>query len=148
MKTLLTLFIFTYCFVATTSAQVEKELVKSIAVETTTGSAMGAVISLPGKAVVTEWDNNYIRITTTIKVDNMNEAIVKQLLSVGRYTVEGRLDEKTQVLTVNMPKMAYLVTVKGVDVKEVLTFQISIPRGYEIVLKNTSTSSGMLGQTM
>lgn len=148
MKNLFTLLIFTFCFTTTISAQVEKELVKSIAVETTTGSAMGAVITLPGKATVTEWDNNYIRITTHVKVENMAETIVKQLLSVGRYTVESHLNEKTQVLTVDMPKMAHFVTVKGVDVKEVLTFEISIPRGYEIILKGANTTSSMLGQAM
>lgn len=148
MKKLLTILLLMACCAATVSAQVEKELVKSIAVETTTGSAMGAVITLPGKATVTEWDNNYIRITTHIRVENMAETIVKQLLSVGRYTVESHLNEKTQVLTIDMPKMAHFVTVKGVDVREVLTFQISIPRGYEVILKGANTTNSMLGEAM
>jgi hypothetical protein len=110
--------------------QAEKTLVKSIATSTTTSSSNKAIFQLPGKSVVSLWDEDFIRITTHIKVDNMNENIVKQLLMVGRYTISSNLNEDNQTLLVFMPKISNKITVKGIQLSEELAFEISIPKGY------------------
>lgn len=114
--------------------QVQKTLVKSIATATKTSSSQQAFIKLPGKSVISLWNEDFIRITTHIKVDNMSESIVKQLLMVGRYTISSKLNEDNQTLLVFMPKMANKITVKGSQLSEELAFEISIPKGYSIQL--------------
>ena len=76
--TLLIIYSFLLCI--SLQAQVQKTLVKSIATSSTTASTQQAFFKLPGKAVVSRWDENFIRVTTHLKVENMNESIVKQLL--------------------------------------------------------------------
>ena len=49
---------------------------------------------------------------------------------------------------ITMPKVANLVTVKGVLLKEVLTFNIAAPEGYEVIIKGENVSNDMLGQTL
>lgn len=143
MKKLFTLLVLVLGLAVTVTAQVEKTLVKSIALEASTS----ATIALPGKVNITEWDNDFIRVTTNLKVENMNEGIVKQLVIVGRYTLE--TDVKTGELVITMPKMANMVTVKGVQLVEVLNFDINAPEGFEVVVKGgKEANDNLLGQTL
>ncbi|MBL4649493.1 MAG: hypothetical protein JKY03_07145 [Aureispira sp.] len=136
-------------FTTTINAQVDKVLVKSVAL-TASNSAM---ISLPGEVSLSTWDNDFIRVTTYLKVGNMNENIVKQLVMVGRYTLTTKLDAVTGTLTILMPKVANQVTVKGILLAEHLSFEISVPEGYEVIIDgeenlNTSSENNTIGQTM
>ena len=146
MKTLFTLLFLILCLNLNLHAQVEKTLIKSIATETTTSSTDNAVIVLPGKVVLTEWDNQFIRITTNLKVANMSENIVKQLIMVGRYTIVGKINDDNNTRTIFMPKMANTVTVKGVELSELVEFEISAPKGYKIEIK--STENDIAGQSL
>jgi hypothetical protein len=146
MKTLFTLLILILCLNLNADAQVEKTLVKSIATETTTSSTDNAVIVLPGKVVVSEWDNKFIRITTNLKVANMSENIVKQLIMVGRYTIVSKINDENNTLSIYMPKMANTVTVKGLVLSELVNFEISAPKGYRLVIK--STENDIAGQSL
>lgn len=112
-------------------AQTEKVLVKTIA----TTNSTNAIIDLPGEVAVNEWEENTIRVTTYLNVPNMSENIVKQLLIVGRYTLEATTDETTQTVTITMPKMKGQVTVKGVQLVELLRFEVNVPAGYQINIK-------------
>ena len=142
MKNVFTLLILVFGIVATTQAQVEKTLVKSVALE----ASANLTVALPGAVEVEEWDKDFVRVTTNLKVENMNENIVKQLVIVGRYNVETATEGQAIVIT--MPKVANLVTVKGVLLKEVLTFNIAAPEGYEVIIKGENVSNDMLGQTL
>lgn len=142
MKNVFTLLILVFGIVATTQAQVEKTLVKSVALE----ASANLTVALPGTVEVQEWDKDFIRVTTNLKVENMNESIVKQLVIVGRYNLETATEGQTMVIT--MPKIANLVTVKGVLLKEVLTFEVAAPEGYKVIIKGENASNAMLGQTL
>ena len=149
MKNLIILLSLVLSFTTTINAQVDKVLVKSVAL-TASNSAM---ISLPGEVSLSTWDNDFIRVTTYLKVDNMNENIVKQLVMVGRYTLTTKLDAVTGTLTILMPKVANQVTVKGILLAEHLSFEISVPEGYEVIIDgeenlNTSSENNTIGQTM
>ena len=149
----MTLLVLVCGIITTTNAQVEKTFVKSLAVETTTGKATVATMTLPGKVEMTEWNNNYISVTTNLTITNMSENIVKQLIAVGRYNLVTTLDEDAQTLTVEMPKMAHHVTVKGVDVIENVTFEINVPKGFQVILKTTqptpnNSTFSAVGQAM
>ena len=134
MKILLIFLILVFT-INNLNAQVNKTLVKSFAVETTTSYTSKTIVMLPGKVDIKEWDKNFIRITTNITVENMNENIVKQLIIVGRYTLEVKKDKYDKIMIIKMPNIAYYVAVKGVDLIETYTFEIYAPEGYEIVIK-------------
>ncbi|MDC0230501.1 hypothetical protein OAK19_00910 [Aureispira] len=138
MKKLFTLLILIFVFTNYGNAQVGKTLVKSFAVETTTSYTTKAVVDFLGDVTVSEWDKNFIRITTYVEVLNMNENIVKQLVMVGRYTLESNINEETQTLYVTMPNITNLVTVKGVELSEVLSFEVTVPEGYNLIIKGSN----------
>jgi hypothetical protein len=133
MKKIFTLLVLFLGLTAAATAQVNKTLVKSIAVKNSLVETTAATVTLPGKVEVTEWDNNVIRITTYLTVENMGENIVKQLVVVGRYAIESEVENGKLVII--MPKMAHQITVKGVQLSEVLRFEVSTPKGYQIMVK-------------
>ena len=145
MKPIL-LIIYSFLLCISLQAQVQKTLVKSIATSSTTASTQQAFFKLPGKAVVSRWDENFIRVTTHLKVENMNESIVKQLLMVGRYTISSQINEENQTLLVYMPKIANKITVKGTQLSELFEFEISVPKGYSIQINHEADD--LLGQSL
>ncbi|MCH2021016.1 MAG: hypothetical protein MK207_00945 [Saprospiraceae bacterium] len=149
MNRLFTLLILIFAFAYYGNAQVGKTLVKSLAIETTTSYTTKAIVELSGDVTVSEWNKNYIRITTYVEVLNMNENIVKQLVMVGRYTIEGTINEETQTLYVSMPNISNMVTVKGVEISEVLSFEVSIPEGYNLIINgNNEINTNLIGIVM
>lgn len=148
MKNLIILLSLVLGFATTMNAQAEKTLVKSVALT----ASNSAIVNLPGEMSLETWDNDFIRVTTYLKVDNMNENIVKQLVMVGRYTLSTKLDEATGTLTITMPKVANQVTVKGVLLAEHLSFEINAPEGYQVIIEGEeeldSSVESTIGQTM
>lgn len=120
------------------NAQVEKTLVKSLPIVTSTSFSEEVLVTLPGDAEVRTWDEEFIRITTYISVSNMSERIVDQLIMVGRYTLSSDINDGTGVMHITMPKMANTITVKGVELSELLRFEISVPKGFPINVKNAA----------
>ncbi len=141
MKNLVTLLVLVFGLTTSIFAQTEKTLVKSIAVKTTASTTSVAMITLPGTVEVTEWDNEFIRITTHLKVENMSENIVKQLVVVGRYEIDSEINTEKGTITILMPKMSHKITVKGVELVETLSFEVNVPEGYEVIVKEENADA-------
>lgn len=149
MKNLIILLSLVLAFATTINAQVEKTLVKSVALT----ASNSAVVSLPGTVSLNVWDNDFIRITTYLKVDNMNENIVKQLVMVGRYTLSTDVDATNGTLVIKMPNVIHQVTVKGTLLSEQLTFEVNAPEGYQVIIEGEKDAdhlpeNGSLEQAM
>jgi hypothetical protein len=123
-------FIFTLIFTAFLSAtgfaQAEKMLVKSI--DLNGNSSLTAILN--GAVSVSEWDKDYIRVTTKIELLNFNNSILDKLVTAGRYEIELKNDNGTLSLT--MPKTQKDVLIKGILLEEHLSYEISIPKNLEI----------------
>ena len=147
MKNLFTLLVLVFAF-TTGFAQTEKSLTKSVAVNET----HTAFVMLPGEVALSEWDESFIRVTTTIEVENMSENIVKRLVIVGRYSVEAKEDKYGKMMVIKMPKAAHHVTVQGVELVESYKFEINAPKGYRVVVKEdlnpNAPQNAALGQTI
>lgn len=134
MKYIITIICMMMLGLTEMNAQAQTSLVKSIALE---GSSL-AVLELNGEVKVTAWDKDFIRITANIEVINNNEEILKKLVSVGRY------DFKTVVengkLIISTPKMSHLVTIKGVDLLEKMSFEVFVPQGFQTNVKKPASS--------
>lgn len=125
MKTIFTLFIFSILFTSTSLGQSQKTFVKSL-----TANASSIAVDLEGKTEVTEWKESFVRITTTIELSNFNEEILKRLVSVGRYSIE--TTTSNGLMTIQMPKLATKVTIRGQVLNEVLSYQILVPEGMTV----------------
>lgn len=138
MKNLILLFVFTIATITRIHAQTNKTLVKSVGL----AGAQKVLINLPGPVIHNEWENDFVRITTYLKVDNMNENIVKQLVLVGRYNLEANLNEATKMMAIRMPKIRNQVRVKGIKLVEQLRFEVQVPVGCLVNIKPVAGNSG------
>lgn len=129
MKLLTTLLLLLLSF--TVASQVNKTLIRSVAINET----HTAYVMLPGEVAVTEWNESFVRVTTTINVVNMSENIVKRLVIVGRYSIETEEDRYGKMMVIKMPNVAHYVAVKGVDLTESYTFEVNVPEGYKVIVK-------------
>lgn len=126
MKQFITLiFLMIFC-TAIGVAQSQKTFIKSLPLD----GNQTVSLATAGDVQITEWDKDYIRITTTIEVLNFNEDILKRLVAVGRYSIEA--ETKDGVLIVKMPKVATQVTIKGSQLKEVFKYEIEVPKNVTI----------------
>lgn len=123
MKKIYTIFLF--FVVLGIQAQSEKSFVKSISAESNQ-----VVLQFAGSTEVNEWNEDFIRITTTVHLTNFNEDILKRLFSVGRYSLEKETNEGKMQLS--MPKLLRPVSIKGVQLNERLIYQIFVPKGTNV----------------
>lgn len=134
MKKIFTLLIFSILFVQFSVGQSQKTFVKSLSAH-----ASSIAVDLDGKTQVTEWEESFIRVTTTIELTNFNEEILKRLVSVGRYNIETSTDNG--VMTIQMPKLATKVTIRGQVLNEVLTYEILVPEGMTVEMVTSPSNS-------
>ena len=111
---------------ALTLGQTQKTLVKTLAVEQTTYEA---IFALKGNVEVEEWDNQTIRIITTITTTNTAKNVLKALIIAGRYNYEMTVDQVNQTITIDMPKKENAIIINGVDLDDKLEYKIYIPKG-------------------
>jgi len=150
MKKIFTLLVLVCGLTVAMKAQTEKTLTKRVDLNKT----HTAYVMLAGNVDVTEWEEDYVRLTTTITVENMNEGVVERLILVGRYNVQTKADKYGKRMVIEMPNIANFVAVKGVDLVESYSFEINAPKGYKVVVKEDlnpnaqQTQKATLGQVL
>ncbi len=132
MKRFISILLLIIAFVSSTVAQAEKEMVKSISLD----YMNHVMFALPGDINLSEWDNDFIKVTTKLNVPNFPSSIVDRLVLVGRYRLA--IEEQGDQLIITMPKVKTYVTVKGVDLVENLSFEIKIPAGFSVSIKDST----------
>ena len=128
MKNFIATIAIIICFATVSFAQAEQTIIKSLTVETAT-----AVLDLPGEVNTSLWDKDFIRITATIKTTNQGEEILKKLILVGRYDIQSAEVDGQFIIT--MPKVAHQVVIKGVELSEVISYEVQLPYGVAAIIK-------------
>ena len=128
MKNFIATIAIIICFATVSFAQAEQTILKSLTVETAT-----AVLDLPGEVNTSLWDKDFIRITATIKTTNQGEEILKKLILVGRYDILSAEVDGQFIIT--MPKVAHQVVIKGVELSEVISYEVQLPYGVAAIIK-------------
>ena len=128
MKNFISTIAIIICFATVSFAQAEQTIIKSLAIETAS-----AVLDLPGEVTTSLWDKDFIRITATIKATNQGEEILKKLIMVGRYDIQSAEVDGQFVIT--MSKVAHQVVIRGVDLTEVISFEVQLPYQVGAVVK-------------
>lgn len=113
---------------ALTLGQTQKTLVKTLAVEETTYQA---IFALKGNVEVEEWNNQTIRIITTITTTNTPENVLKALVVAGRYNYEMTVDKANQTITIDMPQKDRAIIINGADLDDKLEYKIYVPQGMQ-----------------
>ncbi len=112
----------------------EKTLVKSFPLETQIVS-----LNLTGAAEVKVWDNDLLRVQMTITLYNGNEAILKSLISAGRYNVVATVENGQMVIAV--PAMEREVQIGGKALEDDVTFIIYAPKNVSVKLPTANSTS-------
>lgn len=112
----------------------EKTLVKSFPLETQTVS-----LNLVGAAEVKAWDNDLLRVQMTVTLYNGNEAILKSLISAGRYNLVANVENGQTVIT--LPAMEREVQVGGKALQDDVTFVIYAPKNVSVKLPTANSTS-------
>lgn len=136
MKSIITLSIMMLMAVATMFGQAQKTLVKSL----DTKGAVVLVAAMQGDFKVKETETQFVRITTTINVENFSEDILKKLVEVGRYNIHAEVDASGKMMLL-MPALEKRVIIKGVDLIERLSFEIEVPKGVKVEIASKPTQA-------
>ncbi|BDS10476.1 hypothetical protein [Aureispira anguillae] len=136
MKKIILTWIVLLGVVGLTYAQAQKTLVKTLAIEKETQEA---IFALTGDVEVIEWENETIRIMTTITTPNTAENVIKALVAAGRYDYKMVVDKENQTITIDMPKKDRPILINGVDLDDQLNFKIYIPQGMKYRIGTADT---------
>lgn len=112
----------------------EKTLVKSFPLEAKTVS-----VDLIGATEVKTWDNDLLRVQMTITLHNGSEAVLKSLISAGRYNLIATVENGQTIISA--PGMAREVQVGGKALQDDVSFIIYAPKNAAIKLSNTNSIS-------
>ena len=140
MKTIFSFIMCVLFVIPSLSSQVTKVFTKSVSIQSTDR----AYLLLPGPVKKEIWKEDYLRITVLVKTDQINDNVLQRLFTVGRYSIDIAENELFAYLNITMPKALHMVTVKGIEMKEVYSFFVQYPDGYELMLKETQIEE--LGQ--
>ena len=108
----------------------EKTLVKSFNLQ---GKHQLIIDLSNGPVHVVEWDNDIARIEMGIAMET-NENTLKSLIAVGRYNMVSTNDGET--ITISSPGLLRSMKMKGVEVKETISYQVSVPKGTSVKVKD------------
>jgi hypothetical protein len=112
----------------------EKTLVKSFPLEAKTVS-----LDLIGATEVKTWDNDLLRVQITITLHNGSEAVLKSLISAGRYNLIAKIENGQTVISA--PAMAREVQIGGKALQDDVSFIIYAPKNASVTSKTANSTS-------
>lgn len=105
-----------------------KTLVKSLDPQNSSKVTLDFSFPVSGET----WKEGTIRVLLDVTLENGNESVLKQLVQVGRYTVEGKKDAENNFV-ISVPGLKKDVNVRGVKMIENVKVTIFTPDGIEYV---------------
>ena len=112
----------------------EKTLVKSFPLEAKTVS-----LDLAGAIEVKTWDNDMLRGQMTITLQNGSEAVLKSLISAGRYNLVAKVENGHTIISA--PGMAREVQIGGKALEDKVQFIIFAPKNASVQLPTANSTS-------
>lgn len=103
----------------------EKTLVKSFPLEAKTVS-----LDLTGAMEVKTWESDLLRVQMTITLHNGSEAVLKSLISAGRYNLVAKVENGQTIIS--LPGRAREVQIGGKALQDDVTFIIYAPKNASV----------------
>lgn len=130
---LLGLLLFT--LTSLTAQNIEKTLIKSFNLEGNDFVEM----NVDGQVEVKEWSNSLMRVHVTIGIETGSDAMLKSLVTAGRYNLKA--NDTAEGLLIDSPGLARTITVRGVELKENITYVVYKPEDVTLRLTNEASSN-------
>ncbi len=108
----------------------EKTLVKSFDLQ---GKHQIIIDLSNGPVRVVEWDNDIARVEMSIAMET-NENTLKSLIAIGRYNMVSTNNGES--ISISSPGLLRSMKMKGVEVKENVSYQVSVPKGTSVKVKD------------
>lgn len=128
-------YIYTLClsllFSTSWCQQAERTLVKSFNLE----GQQEIRLDLEGPIEVRTWNENYLRIQMTVRLDNGSERRLKGLLAAGRYHLASESDG---IFSVFAPGLARPVPSSGAPLIEAFSFVLDVPEQVTVLPAQTA----------
>jgi hypothetical protein len=124
-------FAMTLVSIAHAQTTIEKTLSKSFNLQ---GKSQ-IRIDLPNVEVRT-WDEAIARIEIQIACENVSEAMLKSLITAGRYNVQSNVE--TEFLVLSSPTMSKTVKLNGQDLKENVKYVLNVPKDIGWIIPNST----------
>lgn len=112
----------------------EKTLVKSFPLE----ANQSVSLDLPGAIEVKTWDSELLRVQITITLQNGTEAVLKSLISAGRYNLIAKTGDS---LVIAAPALAKEVQLGGKTLEDHVSFLVFAPKSVAVKLPTTNPTS-------
>jgi hypothetical protein len=94
---------------------------------------------------VKTWNEPIARIEMTIACENMSEAMLKSLITAGRYNVQSAVE--TEILVLNAPGMQKTVKLNGQELKETIKYVLNVPKDVNVINTNGVSKVNGKGNT-
>ncbi|MEM1321843.1 MAG: hypothetical protein AAGG75_16405 [Bacteroidota bacterium] len=85
-------------------------------------------LDLDGTTVVSEWDNDFIRIVIEIQTNLQHQETLDRLITSKRYAITSETNEDL-VMTIKNPFLRKVIMINNTPLKESLHYKIYVPRG-------------------
>ena len=125
--------LFTFAF--STAQNIEKTVIKSFNLE---GNDF-VELDLKGQVEVKEWSNSLMRVHVTINIETGSDAMLKSLVTAGRYNLKS--NDTAEGLRIDSPNLARTITVRGVELKENITYVVYKPKDVTLRLTNEADTN-------
>ena len=112
----------------------EKTLVSSI----NPNDHTALVIDVPGHVELEVWNGEVIKIQTTVSIENVSDAVLKSLVSAGRYKMVPTA--KNDTLELSLPGLNKQVSLSGKPIIEKLAYLIFVPNNMTVEIMNNKLS--------
>ena len=134
-KSIIIVALFSFSTLLQAQQNCEKTLVKSFDIQGKTT----VFLDFESQSVkVVEWDSNTARVEMTIAFEG-NENTLKSLITVGRYNMVST--SNADVFTIGQPGLQRSVKVKGTEVKENISYHVSVPKGTKVKVKDSAVGA-------
>lgn len=133
MKNLLVTLFFTVATLGWSIAQDHITLTQTFDV---TEDCNFAFFALKGQTNVIVWDEPTIKIITRIHAPEVTLKTLDEIITKGRYQVDLNFYEEERAMLFQMPQVEKIIHINGFDFKEILEFEVYIPKQVRYRLTN------------
>lgn len=96
-------------------------------------------LDLPGPVEVKTWNSATIRFEINVSLASGNTSMLNELANVGRYNLTAKSVVGEDVMIVNAPNLQKQVKIKGVILKESVSYTVYVPKRMGIEMPNAFT---------
>jgi hypothetical protein len=121
------------------TGQAERTFVKSF----NTLGKQQITVNLGDNVIVNPYDGDLIRVQMTVTLPTTNDATLKALVEIGRYTL--KTEEKDATLTIVAPTLNNALKINGNPVREVIHVVVFVPKHLTVV-KNTDSAAKIVAK--